>query len=108
MNNTIKGMKESVNLSKTLEIGNESVVVMNADIRSDPSQEMQHTVTVVNHKLYTENLELCREGIKEFKEIVRQREDFIFDMYTSIEEEPEEVEETDNPEESTEPETPQE
>lgn len=101
MDNILDGMREVISLNKVVEFEGRQVLSMRADVRSEPDSQMDYTVSVLNNTLYTENLEYFRKEIQEFKQIVHERENYLFGMYYpeqeevegSAEETPEEIEE---------------
>lgn len=100
MDNILDGMRETISLNKTAEWEGVQVINMTAEVSSDPNSQMNYMVSVLNNVLYTENLEYFRKEIQEFKQVVYERENYLFEFYYPekeevVEEEPveEEVEE---------------
>ena len=83
----VKGLRESITLNKVAELGDLPVVRLSAEIFSDPSREIAYSVAVSDIDAYNKNLEHFRKEIDEFRDIVKQREDFILNLYHPIEEE---------------------
>lgn len=97
MDNILDGMRETINLSKTAEWEGQQVLNMSAEISSDPNSQMNYMVSVLNNDLYTQNLDYFRKEVQEFKQVVQERENYLFEFYY-----PEKIEEggvVDNPEE---------
>ena len=110
MDNILDGMRETISLNKVVEFEGVQVLNMMADIRSEPNSQMNYTVSVLNNVLYTENLEYFRKEIQEFKQVVHERENYLFEFYYPekeevVEEEPVEegVEEVPTDEEAVNP-----
>lgn len=101
MDNILDGMRETINLNKTAEWEGVQVINMTAEVSSDPNSQMNYTVSVLNNVLYTENLEYFRKEVQEFKQVVHERENYLFEFYYPekeevVEEEPvEDIEEVD-------------
>lgn len=79
--NKVDGLRESITLNKVAELEGESVVRMSAEIFSDTTRETNYSVAVSNMELYTVNLAKFRTEIDEFRDVVKQREDFIIGLY---------------------------
>lgn len=77
----LEGLRETISLNKEVKIDGEDVVRLTADIHSDINSNITHNVAVINYKLYTENLDYCREQISHFKQVMKEREDFIINLY---------------------------
>lgn len=97
--NILDGMTETISLNKIVEFDGTQVLNMTADVRSEPNSQMNYTVSVLNNVLYTENLEYFRKEIQEFKQVVYERENYLFEFYYPekeeiVEEEPVEEEPT--------------
>ena len=97
--NILDGMRETISLNKVVEFEGQQVLNMTADVRSEPNSQMNYTVSVLNNVLYTENLEYFRKEIQEFKQVVYERENYLFEFYypekeEAVEEEPVEEEPT--------------
>ena len=110
MDNILDGMSETISLNKVVEFEGVQVLNMMADVRSEPNSQMNYTVSVLNNVLYTENLEYFRKEIQEFKQVVHERENYLFEFYYPekeevVEEEPVEegVEEVPTDEEAVNP-----
>lgn len=88
----VKGLRESITLNKVAELGDLPVVRLSAEIFSDPSREIAYSVAVSDMDAYNKNLEHFRKEIDEFRDIAKQREDFILNLYHPIEIEEEIVE----------------
>ena len=97
--NILDGMREVISLNKVVEFEGKQVLSMTADVRSEPDSQMNYTVSVLNNTLYTENLEYFRKEVQEFKQIVHERENYLFSMYypeqEEVEEPVEDIEEVD-------------
>lgn len=91
--NILDGMTETISLNKIVEFDGVQVLSMTADVRSEPDSQMNYTVSVLNNTLYTENLEYFRKEVQEFKQVVHERENYLFSFYYPEKEE--EVEEVD-------------
>lgn len=95
--NILDGMTETISLNKIVEFDGVQVLNMTADVRSEPNSQMNYTVSVLNNALYTENLEYFRKEVQEFKQVVHERENYLFSFYypeqEEVEEETEGVEE---------------
>lgn len=98
--NKVDGLRESITLNKVAELDGEAIVRMSAEIFSDPTRETTYSVAVSNMELYTANLAKFRTEINEFKDVVKQREDFIIGLYYP---EPEEAPEEEAPVDPEEP-----
>ena len=106
--NMLDGMTETISLNKIVEFDGTQVLNMTADVRSEPNSQMNYTVSVLNNVLYTENLEYFRKEIQEFKQVVYERENYLFEFYypekeeaveeETVEEEPTTPDEEDIPE----------
>lgn len=81
MDNILDGMRETISLNKTAEWEGVQVINMTAEVSSDPNSQMNYMVSVLNNVLYTENLEYFRKEIKEFKQVVYERENYLFEFY---------------------------
>lgn len=81
MDNILDGMRETINLNKTAEWEGVQVINMTAEVSSDPNSRMDYMVSVLNNVLYTENLEYFRKEIQEFKQVVHERENYLFEFY---------------------------
>lgn len=81
MDNILDGMRETINLNKTAEWEGVQVINMTAEVSSDPNSQMNYTVSVLNNVLYTENLEYFRKEVQEFKQVVHERENYLFEFY---------------------------
>ena len=79
--NILDGMTETISLNKIVEFDGVQVLNMTADVRSEPNSQMNYTVSVLNNVLYTENLEYFRKEIQEFKQVVYERENYLFEFY---------------------------
>ena len=79
--NILDGMTETISLNKIVEFDGTQVLNMTADVRSEPNSQMNYTVSVLNNVLYTENLEYFRKEIQEFKQVVYERENYLFEFY---------------------------
>ena len=77
----LDGMTETISLNKIVEFDGVQVLNMTADVRSEPNSQMNYTVSVLNNVLYTENLEYFRKEIQEFKQVVYERENYLFNFY---------------------------
>ena len=101
--NILDGMSETISLNKIVEFDGVQVLNMTADVRSEPNSQMNYTVSVLNNVLYTENLEYFRKEVQEFKQIVHERENYLFEFYYPEKEEVVEEEPIEEPiEEGTE------
>lgn len=74
-------MRETINLNKTAEWEGVQVINMTAEVSSDPNSQMNYMVSVLNNDLYTKNLEYFRKEIQEFKQVVQERENYLFEFY---------------------------
>ena len=81
MDNILDGMRETISLNKTAEWEGVQVINMTAEVSSDPNSQMNYMVSVLNNVLYTENLEYFRKEIQEFKQVVHERENYLFEFY---------------------------
>ena len=81
MDNILDGMRETISLNKTAEWESVQVINMTAEVSSDPNSQMNYMVSVLNNVLYTENLEYFRKEIQEFKQVVYERENYLFEFY---------------------------
>ena len=88
--NILDGMTETISLNKIVEFDGVQVLNMTADVRSEPNSQMNYTVSVLNNALYTENLEYFRKEVQEFKQVVHERENYLFSFYYPEQEEVEE------------------
>ena len=79
--NILDGMTETISLNKIVEFDGVQVLNMTADVRSEPNSQMNYTVSVLNNVLYTENLEYFRKEVQEFKQVVHERENYLFEFY---------------------------
>lgn len=79
--NILDGMTETISLNKIVEFDGVQVLNMTADVRSEPNSQMNYTVSVLNNALYTENLEYFRKEVQEFKQVVQERENYLFEFY---------------------------
>lgn len=79
--NILDGMSETISLNKIVEFDGVQVINMTADVLSEPSSQMYYTVSVLNNVLYTENLEYFRKEVEEFKQVVQERENYLFKIY---------------------------
>ena len=105
MDNILDGMRETINLTKTAEWEGVQVLNMTAEVSSDPNSQMNYMISVLNNELYTSNIEYFRKEVQEFKQIVHERENYLFGFYYPeevVEEEP--VEEPEEPIEELDPE----
>ena len=101
--NILDGMTETISLNKIVEFDGVQVLNMTADVRSEPNSQMNYTVSVLNNVLYTENLEYFRKEVQEFKQVVHERENYLFEFYYPEKEEVVEEEPIEEPvEEGTE------
>ena len=101
--NILDGMSETISLNKIVEFDGVQVLNMTADVRSEPNSQMNYTVSVLNNVLYTENLEYFRKEVQEFKQVVHERENYLFEFYYPEKEEVVEEEPIEEPiEEGTE------
>ena len=81
MNEFLEGIRESISLSKMVEFEGTQVLNMSADIRSDATGQADYTISILNNKIYIDNLEHFREEIENFKQLIRDREDYLFEIY---------------------------
>ena len=81
MDNILDGMRETISLNKTAEWEGVQVINMTAEVGSDPNSQMNYMVSVLNNDLYTKNLEYFRKEIQEFKQVVQERENYLFEFY---------------------------
>lgn len=88
--NILDGMTETISLNKIVEFDGVQVLNMTADVRSEPNSQMNYTVSVLNNALYTENLEYFRKEVQEFKQVLHERENYLFSFYYPEQEEVEE------------------
>ena len=103
MDNILDGMREVISLNKVVEFEGQQVLSMTADVRSEPDSQMNYTVSVLNNALYTENLEYFRKEVQEIKQVVYERENYLFEFYYPEKEEVVEEEPIEEPiEEGTE------
>lgn len=81
MNEFLEGIRESISLSKMVEFEGTQVLNMSADIRSDATGQADYTISILNNKIYIDNLEHFRKEIENFKQLIRDREDYLFEIY---------------------------
>ena len=74
-------MRETINLTKTAEWEGVQVLNMTAEVSSDPNSQMNYMISVLNNELYTSNIEYFRKEVQEFKQIVHERENYLFGFY---------------------------